>query len=131
VESRRAKYLTVKSEVWIEIVASAGKARLLILVGSDGSFREYVSVQYCRTRSSFNPSSVFPLGSISPGCGCNEERVDEIVDELRKRIRERGDVAQLHRTEQTLKRLDEMEKKIDMIMEAVKIPAGEKMRNRE
>jgi hypothetical protein len=84
-----------------------------------------------RTRSSFNPSFVSPLGSISPGCGCNEERVDEIVDELRKRIRERGDIAQLHRTEQTLKRLDEMDKKIDMIMEALKIPAGEKMKNRE
>jgi hypothetical protein len=53
------------------------------------------------------------------------------VDELRKRIRERGDAAQLYRTEQTLNRLDEMEKKIDMIMEAVKIPAGEKMKDRE
>jgi hypothetical protein len=49
VESRRAKRLTVKSEVWIETVASAGKARLLILVRSDGSFREYISVH--RTRS--------------------------------------------------------------------------------
>jgi hypothetical protein len=89
-------------------------------------------LRYRRTRSSFNPSSVFPmLGSISPGCGCNEERVDEIVDELRKRRRERGDVAQLHRTEQTLKLLDVTDKKIDMIMEALKIPVGEKMKDRE
>jgi hypothetical protein len=45
VESRRPKHLTVKSEAWIETGASAGKARLLILVGSDGSSREYASVQ--------------------------------------------------------------------------------------
>ena len=45
------------------------------------------------------------LGEISPGCGCSEDIVDEIVAELKRRMRERGDTAQIKRTEETLKRL--------------------------
>ena len=51
-------------------------------------------------------------GPISPGCGCNPEKVDDIVGELKGRMRTRGDTAQIQRTEQTLQRLDEVDAKL-------------------
>jgi hypothetical protein len=52
------------------------------------------------------------FGPISPGCGCETEKVDFIVAELKKRMRERGDTAQIQRAEQTLGRLDEVDAKL-------------------
>lgn len=52
------------------------------------------------------------FGPISPGCGCDTERVDEIVMELKQRMRQRGDTAQIQRTEETLQRLTEVETKL-------------------
>jgi len=52
------------------------------------------------------------FGPISPGCGCDAETVDEIVNELKQRMRERGDTAQILRAEQTLERLEDVEAKL-------------------
>lgn len=52
------------------------------------------------------------FGPVSPGCGCEAEKVDEIVAELKKRMRSRGDTAQIQRAEQTLERLDEVDAKL-------------------
>lgn len=61
------------------------------------------------------------FGEISPGCGCDEALVTEIVEELKVRQRGRGDTAQIKRAEQTLERLDHIEAKLDKIMEHMKI----------
>mmetsp|Transcript_7421 Transcript_7421/g.12354 ORF Transcript_7421/g.12354 Transcript_7421/m.12354 type:complete len:162 (-) Transcript_7421:156-641(-) len=61
------------------------------------------------------------FGEISPGCGCNAELVDEIVGELKARQLGRGDTAQIKRVEQTLERLDEIEGKLDKIMDHLQI----------
>mmetsp|Transcript_14456 Transcript_14456/g.28220 ORF Transcript_14456/g.28220 Transcript_14456/m.28220 type:complete len:83 (+) Transcript_14456:332-580(+) len=42
------------------------------------------------------------LGPISPGFGCEAELVDEIVEELKKRMKTRGDTGQIQRAEQQL-----------------------------
>jgi len=52
------------------------------------------------------------FGPISPGCGCEEEKVDDIVNELKTRMRQRGDTAQINRAEETLRRLDEVDAKL-------------------
>ena len=52
------------------------------------------------------------LGEIQPGCGCDEARVDEIVTELKTRMRARGDTAQILRSEETLQRLDQLDAKL-------------------
>ena len=52
------------------------------------------------------------FGPISPGCGCDNATVDEIVMLLKDRMRLRGDTAQIQRAEQTLKRLDEVDAKL-------------------
>jgi hypothetical protein len=57
-------------------------------------------------------SAISSLGAISPGCGCSKDKVDEIVSELKVRMRQRGDTAQIMRAEETLARLNEVEAKL-------------------
>ena len=61
------------------------------------------------------------LGQISPGCGCDADLVDELVKELKDRQRGRGDTGQIQRGEQTLQRLDEIESKLDKILDHLQI----------
>ena len=42
---------------------------------------------------------------ISPGCGCSEQLVDEIVTELKARMKARGDTGQIRRAEQQLREI--------------------------
>jgi hypothetical protein len=52
------------------------------------------------------------FGPISPGCGCDGEKVDDVVTILKERVRARGDTGQIQRTEQTLQRLHEVDTKL-------------------
>jgi len=52
------------------------------------------------------------FGPISPGWGCHSHQVDEIVVELKDRMRMRGDTAQLNMVRRTLERLDAMDRKL-------------------
>uniref|UniRef100_A0A7S2ME03 Uncharacterized protein n=1 Tax=Helicotheca tamesis TaxID=374047 RepID=A0A7S2ME03_9STRA len=70
------------------------------------------------------------LGEFSPGWGCNEATVDEIVRELRTRMKTRGDTAQIQQSEKQLEKLAELETKIDLIMEHLNIPQPEVMEDR-
>jgi hypothetical protein len=70
------------------------------------------------------------FGDISPGCGCNPETVDEIVEELKARQRGRGDTAQIQRTEQINQRLNEMDHKLSLIMNHLNIPQSQEMTDR-
>lgn len=47
--------------------------------------------------------------------------MDELVADLQARQTGRGDVAQILRSEQTLEKLDEIESKLDKIMDHLKI----------
>lgn len=70
------------------------------------------------------------FGDISPGCGCDSETVDEIVDELKARQRGRGDTAQIQRTEQIKERLDNMDEKLNLILNHLNIPQSQQMTDR-
>jgi hypothetical protein len=67
------------------------------------------------------------VGEMCIGCGCSNKKVDEIVFELKERIRGRGDTAQIKRQEDTLKRLDDVESKLDLIIAHMKIPVSSEL----
>ena len=52
------------------------------------------------------------FGPLSPGCGCETEKVDDMVADLKQRMRQRGDTAQIQRAEETLERLDQVDAKL-------------------
>ena len=68
-------------------------------------------------------------GAFSPGCGCQKELVHTIVDELNRRQRSRGDVAQIKRADEAARnmkalsvKVDMLDAKMDAIMAHLKIP---------
>ena len=70
------------------------------------------------------------VGEIYPGCGCDNDKVDEIVTDLKARIRGRGDTAQIRHQEDALKRLDVVDAKLDLILKHMNIPTSEVMTDR-
>lgn len=62
------------------------------------------------------------LGGFSPGWGCDEDLVDEIVAELKVRMKERGDTGNIQRQEITLALLREQDAKLNAIMQKLNVP---------
>ena len=67
---------------------------------------------------------------LSPGCGCSESLVEEIVGELKARMKARGDTGQIQRAETMLTELRDvkddvaaLDSKIDTILAHLKIAA--------
>ena len=82
----------------------------------------------CCTGVSSNLSKSMPL---FPGCGCEYSKVGEIVQELKRRMKARGDTGQIAKTEEALKELHELrvemkELKVDMklLLDAMKVPSS-------
>lgn len=68
------------------------------------------------------------LGPISPGWGCEEALVDELVEELKARMKTRGDTGQIKRAEQQLDAITQVQldikqlnTKLDVIMAHLQI----------
>jgi hypothetical protein len=63
------------------------------------------------------------------GCGCEKEKVDMLVAELKKRQEMRGDRAKVRLAETTLTSLKELHQKVDMIMNhlQLEVPASAQM----
>lgn len=61
------------------------------------------------------------IGSISPGWGCEQEKVERIHAELKKRQQARGDQGQIQRAEQNVLRLISVESKLDAIIDHLNI----------
>lgn len=81
-----------------------------------------------------NLSSSIPLYL---GSGCDEERVSEIVAELKKRMKARGDTGQIARTEEALKEIHQLrneliELKADMklVLRALNVPEASEAMDR-
>lgn len=51
----------------------------------------------------------------SPGCGCESAKVNEISEELQKRVNKRGNTGQIQRAEQTLEAIHHLNAKVDML----------------
>lgn len=57
------------------------------------------------------------------GCGCEQEKVDALVAELKKRQGLRGDRAKVRLAETTVSSLKQLHQKVDMIMEHLNLQA--------
>ena len=68
-----------------------------------------------------------------PGCGCEYDKVDTVVAELKKRQQMRGDRAKVRMAETTVKSLKDLHEKVDLIMDhlQLKSPSAEKMDRNE
>mmetsp|Transcript_86860 Transcript_86860/g.202184 ORF Transcript_86860/g.202184 Transcript_86860/m.202184 type:complete len:338 (-) Transcript_86860:109-1122(-) len=71
---------------------------------------------------------------ISPGCGCNAELVEEIVMELKARMKGRGDTGNIQRAEEALTmmrqlngRSEHQAAKIDAILASLSVPLPQEM----
>ena len=106
-------YTHARAEVTKIDVNLCGKSESKRPYGELGSVQQSTCCCCVSMTSSF--------GEISPGCGCQHSKVEELVEELKARQRTRGDTAQIQRTEQTLERLDQMETKLDLIMQHLNI----------
>ena len=71
---------------------------------------------------------------INPGCGCDEQLVDEIVGELKARTQGRGDAGQVQRQEHQMvmlsnvdQKINSLEVKMNLILKALNVrgPNGE------
>jgi len=64
------------------------------------------------------------LGPMLPGCGCQEDLVEEVVEELKKRMKARGDTGNIQRQEETIRLMKHQGQKIDMILKqlGVQVP---------
>ena len=60
-------------------------------------------------------SALLQSGPVCPGMGCDNDYVNEIVTEMKKRMKERGDTAQLLRTEEALVEIKELRSEVSNI----------------
>jgi len=66
-------------------------------------------------------------GPICPGCGCNAPYVQEIVEEMKKRMKERGDTGVVKRSDEQLVLLRTMDNKMDAIVQHFNIVVPSQM----
>jgi len=72
--------------------------------------------------SNLNPENEGKKQPIAPGCGCDEEVVEEIVNQLKARMKGRGDTGNIRRAEESLKVTKALAAKVDAILRHMKIP---------
>jgi len=61
------------------------------------------------------------FGEVSPGCGCEEELVNKVVEDLKQRQQGRGDQGQIQRQEAMMEEIELVNKKLDAIMDHLKM----------
>ena len=87
-----------------------------------------VDVGNCCCFHGFSIGSFFTEGEIHcTGCGCERDRVADIVEELKKRQGLRGDRAKTRMQETTLAELSCLHKKVDAIMAKLEVPQTAEM----
>jgi|TARA_B110000208_G_scaffold164141_1_gene201474 hypothetical protein len=119
-------------EVALKATNCCGTVKKRLPYGELGSVDVTSACGCCKV---FNAGGLAPSGqdgqpgAISPGCGCSADLVTEIVEELNKRQRLRGDVAQMRRADEQAKnirvlgqRMNQIDAKMDAILAHLKIP---------
>ena len=56
---------------------------------------------------------------LCPGCGNDNDRVENIVAELRRRMRTRGDTGQIQRAEENARRIMELQQTVNILVEKI------------
>eukprot|EP00420_Gonyaulax_spinifera_P001349 CAMPEP_0197944672 /NCGR_PEP_ID=MMETSP1439-20131203/125528_1 /TAXON_ID=66791 /ORGANISM="Gonyaulax spinifera, Strain CCMP409" /LENGTH=259 /DNA_ID=CAMNT_0043567925 /DNA_START=51 /DNA_END=827 /DNA_ORIENTATION=- len=91
-------------------------------------YAELGSVEHeraCGCCHSFN-SNLSPVDEhgqkqpIVPGCGCSGDLVQEIVDELKARMKGRGDTGNIQRAEDAIRVMKRVDAKVDALLAAMK-----------
>jgi hypothetical protein len=103
--------------------------------GEVGNVNQTNSCGCCAALSGdFLPSAGEGVPTLSPGCGCEQDLVAEIVKELKRRVRLRGDGATRNLAEEQAKNImilseqvETMETKIDAIMKHLQVPKTAEM----
>ena len=79
-------------------------------------------------------TNLTPDGAIQPGCGCQKELVAEVSEELKVRMKARGDTGNIKRAEQTIDMVQKvtddvsvLAAKVDLILAHLKIPQPAEM----
>lgn len=67
-------------------------------------------------------------GPVTPGCGCDEALVTEVVEEMKRRQQGRGDQGQIQRQEAMMEEIEAINNKLDAIMEHLKMDRGDAMK---
>lgn len=82
-----------------------------------------VDSEFCMCFYGFGAASLMPegQGSQCTGLGCEKEKVDALVAELKKRQEMRGDCAKVRLAETTVASLKELHQKVDMIMDHLQL----------
>ena len=79
----------------------------------------FVACLSCTTH--IRRTHIYSTGQINPGCGCNSELVEQVVEDLKARQAGRGDPGQIQRQEATLESIRELHRKLDLIMDHLQI----------
>ena len=79
----------------------------------------FVACLSCTTHT--RRTHIHSTGQINPGCGCNSELVEQVVEDLKARQAGRGDPGQIQRQEATLESIRELHRKLDLIMDHLQI----------
>jgi hypothetical protein len=53
---------------------------------------------------------------LCPGCGCDNDKVDTIVTEMRRRMRTRGDTGQILRAEENAKKIFNLQQSVNLLL---------------
>lgn len=93
--------------------------------GELGSVQHITACGCCHSfGSNLSPKDEHGRGqAISPGCGCEADLVAEIVEELKARMKGRGDTGNIKRAEDTLRLMRLMELKMDALMGKLQVAA--------
>ncbi len=74
-----------------------------------------------RTRTAYGEYDVsrgsscgcYTVNGMSPGCGCDKNIVDEVAEELQRRVAARGDTGQIQKAELAAQQIAELHTKMD------------------
>ena len=97
--------------------------------GELGSVEKVEACGCCYSFSSnLTPGTAEGGGGLSPGCGCSGPLVEDIVSEMKQRMKARGDTGNIQRAEQTLTQVNatrmelaQVNQKLDQIMQHLNI----------
>jgi hypothetical protein len=103
-------------EALLTTTTCCGKSTSRRPYGELGSVMSAVACGCCVSVSS-------ELGAMQPGCGCEKDLVDEVVEELKKRMKGRGDTGNIQRQEEALLILRHQTAMVDAMLTKMGIPA--------
>jgi hypothetical protein len=122
-----SKILTLEpEEAVLKTTTCVGGSTKRLPYGDLGSVEKVEACGCCASfKSNLSPDTDEGKAPIAPGCGCSGELVTEIVEELKSRMKHRGNTGNILRAEEAVKIMEAMTAKVDAMLTylGVAIPA--------